>query len=266
MAKYMKIVGLVILSVFLACSNSSDESAGGNGSSGGGNGVDISGRWYVEVSFNNSGNANPYVADIQQSDTTFTGTIAWGVSYVNTFSGLIEGTTLNFASSDDTLHFTGSVESADSISGTWYNKFTSDSGTWFAIRPIDNYNIEGEYTGTFYFVNGTNMDSVPVQNGVWKGKAFKTNHGDTTYFAGEMLSVADRDTVSALVPMGGFYVNTDDTLFINFGCTINNINGGFNFIGKVSGDSASGEWSLAALSGPSLLGNGDFKGNVSGIK
>ncbi|GEM_PF-3860174 len=261
MKGYIKLIPVILLGVFLACSGSSNEEESGN-NNGGGTGTDISGRWYVEVSFSGTGYANPYVADIEQTDTSFTGLIMWGTKYARSFSGVINGTALNFTSSDDSLHFEGRVETSDSIAGTWFNKFTSDSGTWFAIRPFANYNMNGEFSGNFFFMNGISLDTVEVQNGLWKGKAFKTVHGDTTYFAGEMFAIGDNDTMSSDVPMGGFVFN--DTLFIDFGCSIRGINGMFNFTGIVSGDSASGNWVVAPVSGNSMWGNGNFNGYIGG--
>lgn len=258
MLKYTKVIGLILVSLFLACSKGSDNEASGSTSN------NISGRWYVKVSFATSAKADPFVADIQQTDTTFTGIMSWGTMYVNSFSGVIIGSELNFHSVGDTLHFDGRVVSSDSVNGTWYNKFTGDSGTWVAVRPFNSYNIMGGYTGRFMFLSGTHIDTVNVQSGLWKGKAFTTTHNDTVFFAGEMLSIANGDTVSALVPMGGLLYK--DTLFIDFGCRIRDINGKFVFTGKVVTDSVSGSWRMYALSGLSMFGEGNFSGNISGIK
>ena len=265
MTKYLKLSVIILLGAFVACSGNSDNN-GNNNSNGnnGGSSSNIGGRWYVEVSFSGSGSAYPYVADIQQTDTSFTGTITWGTKYAKNFNGVITGNSLKFASADDSLHFTGTIVSSDSIAGLWYNKFTGDSGSWFAIKPFTDYNMEGTFSGNFYLVNGYQVDTIEIHNGLWKGKALTTTNGDTTFFAGEMFAVADSDTVSSDVSMGGLIYG--DSVFVDFGCTVSGKNGRFDFVGVVNGDSASGRWVVSPISGGySFGGDGTFNGYVGNV-
>ncbi len=261
MKGYIKLLGLVALGMTLACSNGNGNNGTGGSGGGGGNGTNISleGRWYVEITSNN-GNKTPYVADISQTDTAFTGTIKFGMLYSKNFNGTIINGSLNFASSDDTLHFEGRAITEDSVCGTWFNKFTQDSGTWYAIRPVSNYSWNGNFEGELYNVNIPNVDTTIVSSGEWKAKVIKGQHQDTVFVAGEMLTYYGSDTLSLNNPFGGWIHN--DTLYVDFGCTAFGSNGEFMFSGTVSGDSVSGSWGITPVTGMNPSGKGTFTGYV----
>ncbi len=260
MKAYAKLTGLLIVTLMLACSGNS---SGNNDNSGGGNNggiADLNGRWYVEVVSSVNGNKTPYVADISQTDTAFTGTIKFGTLYSKNFNGAVNTSSIEFASSDDTLHFSGQVVTQDSVNGTWFNKFTQDSGTWYAIRPLSNYSWSGEFNGEIYVVNIPNVDTTVVNSGVWKAKIIKGQHADTVFVAGEMLSYYGGDTLSIDVPVGGWIHN--DSLYLDFECTVSGTPGRFMFGGAVNGDSVSGSWGINPVSGMSPAGQGDFTGYI----
>ena len=260
MKRHIKLLGILVLGITLACSPGTSDN-GEDNSGGGGNGTNISlsGRWYVNITSNN-GNKTPYVADISQTDTAFTGTIQFGVLYSKNFNGTIVNGSLDFASSDDTLHFEGSVITEDSVAGTWYNKFTSDSGTWYAVRPMSSYLWNGVFEGELYIVNFPNVDTIVVSDGEWKARLMKGQHNDTVFVAGEMLTYYGNDTLSMNNPFGGWIYN--DTLYMDFECTVGGSNGEFMFKGVVSGDSVNGSWGITPLSGMTPGGQGTFNGYV----
>ncbi len=263
--KHLKLVGILILGATLACSGGNETGGSGGSGSGGGSGgnnggnISLEGRWFVQMTSNN-GNRTPYVADIDQDNTSFTGVIKFGPTFSKNFSGTISSGSLSFASSDDTLHFSGHVVTSDSIEGNWYNKFTQDSGTWYAIRPSSHYSWYGEFTGELYNGQYPNIDTTIVDSGKWMAKVLKGQHHDTVLVAGEILIYYGADTFSLSNPVGGIIYN--DSLNLSVKCTVSGSNGQFMFYGNVRGDSVSGQWGVIPLSGMTPGGTGTFAGYI----
>ncbi len=247
--------------VFASCS-------GNNNNENNNSVINVQGEWHGQ-SHSTVYNANYSVkATIDQSGSDITALlITNGIDSTNA-TGKIDGSSITYGSTADSINFKGAIETADSMDGTWtYGGANPDSGTWWLIKGQDtgshNFNYQGDWNGQIYRLNGMSVDTVNVTDGKWKGEITENASADSFTLSGNMLIYYNNatDTISKFTSLYGSINSTGDSIKIYAPCSISGSTSNFVFGGQISGSNMSGTWVITTSAVPPLpSGSGNWQG------